>query len=71
VHGFADAATRYFGKPGTAANRTRVERIHRVLVGELKPVSLLDADYTGRTHGTLPEEALIALLRAITNARPE
>ena len=58
-------------KPGTPANRTRVERIHRVLAGELKPASLLDVDYTGRTHGTLSEEALIALLKAITNARPD
>lgn len=58
-------------KPGTPENATRVERIHRVLAGELKPASLLDADYTGKTHGTLAEEALMALLRAVTDARPD
>jgi membrane carboxypeptidase/penicillin-binding protein PbpC len=94
VHGFADAAQTYFGKPlaaltddeflslvamlirpnalrpGTTANAARVERIRQFLSGELKPASVLDTDYVGKTHGTLSEEALMALLRFVTDARP-
>jgi len=57
-------------KPHTPANKERVKRIHRYLSGEYRPTSLLDVDYNGKRHGTLAEEALIALLRIITDAKP-
>jgi membrane peptidoglycan carboxypeptidase len=58
-------------KPGTTANKKRVERIKRYLSGQYQPAGLLDIDYNGKQHGTLAEEALMAFLRLVTNAQPE
>ncbi|WP_321495056.1 biosynthetic peptidoglycan transglycosylase [uncultured Desulfobacter sp.] len=58
-------------KPGTEANTERVLRIKKYLSGQYKPAGLLDVDYNGKRHGTIAEEALMAFLRLITNARPE
>jgi membrane carboxypeptidase/penicillin-binding protein len=57
-------------KPGTPAGRARVERIRKLLAGELRPASVMDFDYMGKRRGTFSEEALMALLRVITDARP-
>jgi len=53
-------------KPGTTANKERVERIKRFLSGQYQPAGLLDTDYKGKRHGTLAEEALMAFLRLVT-----
>jgi membrane peptidoglycan carboxypeptidase len=58
-------------KPGTSANAERVQRIQRYLSGQYQPAGLLDVEYKGKQHGTLAEEALIAFLKLVTNARPE
>ena len=58
-------------KPGTIANAERVQRIKRYLSGEYQPAGLLDVEYRSVERGTFAEEALMALLRLITNARPE
>jgi len=58
-------------KPGTAANTERVQRIKRYLAGQYQPAGLLDVEYKGKQHGTLAEEALMAFLRLVTNARHE
>jgi membrane peptidoglycan carboxypeptidase len=57
-------------KPGTIASVERVQRIHRYLSGQYRPAGLLDVEYKGVQRGTLAEEALMVLLRLITNARP-
>jgi len=57
-------------KPGTAANSERVQRIKKYLSGQYQPAGVLDVDYKGVQHGTIAEEALMALLRLITDARP-
>jgi membrane peptidoglycan carboxypeptidase len=58
-------------KPGTQANALRVQRIREYLSGRYQPAGLLDVEYKGKQHGTPAEEALMAFLRLITNARPE
>ena len=58
-------------KPGTSANAERVKRIKMYLSGKYQPAGVLDVDYKGKQHGTLAEEALMAFLRLVTNARPE
>ena len=58
-------------KPGTLANVERVKRIRMYLSGRYQPAGLLDVDYNGKQHGTLAEDALMILLRLITNAQPE
>jgi membrane carboxypeptidase/penicillin-binding protein len=57
-------------KPGTLENTQRVQRIRAYLSGKYQPAGLLDVDYNGKQHGTLAEEALMAFLRLVTNARP-
>jgi membrane peptidoglycan carboxypeptidase len=58
-------------KPGTSANAERVKRIKMYLSGKYQPAGVLDVDYKGKQHGTLAEEAVMAFLRLVTNARPE
>lgn len=58
-------------KPGTTANEERVQRIKRYLSGQYQPAGLLDVDYKGKEHGAFTEEALMAFLKLVTNARPE
>src|SRR5262245_43112125 len=57
-------------KPGTKGSVTRVARIKRYLAGEIAPASVLDVEYVGKPGGSLPEEALMAFLRLITDANP-
>ena len=57
-------------KPGTAASALRVKRIRQYLSGEIAPASVLDVEYSGKISGTFLEEALMALLRVITDASP-
>jgi hypothetical protein len=57
-------------KPGTTASAERMQRIQRYLSGPYQPAGLLDVEYKGVQRGTLAEEALMVLLRLITNARP-
>jgi hypothetical protein len=40
------------------------------LSGKYQPAGVLDVDYQGKQHGTFAEEALMAFLRLVTNARP-
>ena len=58
-------------KPGTPAHDERMQRIHAYLSGKCQPAGLLDVEYKGKRHGTPSEEALMALLRIITDARPK
>lgn len=57
-------------KPGTASNTERVLRIRKYLSGQYQPAGLLDVDYNGKRHGTIPEEALMAFLRLVTTSKP-
>lgn len=57
-------------KSGTPAHAERMQRIHAYLAGERSPASLLDVEYSGKQHGTPAEEALMALLRLVTEANP-
>jgi membrane carboxypeptidase/penicillin-binding protein PbpC len=57
-------------KPGTPAHDERMQRIHAYLSGKYEPAGLLDVEYNGKRHGTPAEEALMLLLRIITDARP-
>lgn len=57
-------------KPGTPENASRVQRIRAYLRHELRPASLLDVDYDGKQGGSVAEEALMWLLRRLTDARP-
>jgi membrane peptidoglycan carboxypeptidase len=58
-------------KPGTDASRERVERIRRYLSGAYQPAGVLDVEYNGRERGSLAAEALMALLRLVTDASPD
>jgi len=57
-------------KPGTRGSIARVARIKKYLAGEIAPASVLDVEYIGKPGGTLPEEALTAFLRLVTQANP-
>jgi membrane peptidoglycan carboxypeptidase len=57
-------------KPGSFAYTERMQRIHAYLAGEIRPASLLDVEYNGKQSGSLAEEALMVLLRLITDANP-
>ena len=57
-------------QPGTAAHAERMQHIHAYLAGDIQPASLLDVEYNGKQHGTPAEEALMALLRLVTEANP-
>ena len=56
--------------PGSPAHAERMRRIDAYLSGQVQPASVLDVRYDGKAHGSLGEEALMALLRVITNAQP-
>jgi membrane peptidoglycan carboxypeptidase len=58
-------------KPGTAQSKLRVDRIKRYLSGEVKPASVLDVEYTGKTSGSFLDEAFMSLLRVLTDANPK
>jgi membrane peptidoglycan carboxypeptidase len=58
-------------KPGTPAHAERMQRIHVYLSGKYQLAGLLDVEYNGKRHGTPSEEALMALLRIITDAHPQ
>ena len=57
-------------KPGTPESAERLQRIHAYLSHNYRPASLLDVEYNGKQHGTPAEEALMSLLRLVTDARP-
>ncbi len=59
----------YF-KPGTPAHDERVKLVQAYLAGRYQPDGLLDVEYKGKPQGTPAQEALIALLRMVTDARP-
>ena len=56
--------------PGTPAHEERLRRVQAYLTGAYRPASVLDVQYDGKQHGTAAEEALMAALRLITDARP-
>ena len=56
--------------PGSPAHAGRMSRIDAYLAGRHRPASVLDVEYDGRTGGTPAEEALMAVLRLATDARP-
>lgn len=57
-------------KPNTAAHTEHMQRIHAYLSGKQQPASVLDVEYKGLTHSSWSEEALMILLRLITDANP-
>lgn len=57
-------------KPGTPESATRVARIKTFIAGEVSPASVLDVEYVGKRGGSVPEEALMAFLRLVTDADP-
>jgi membrane peptidoglycan carboxypeptidase len=59
----------YF-KPGTPAHDERIKLVQAYLAGRYQPDGLLDVEYKGKPQGTPAQEALIALLRIVTDARP-
>lgn len=56
--------------PGTSGSIKRVARIKNFLAGKMKPASVLDFEYVGKTGGSVAEEALMSFLRLITHANP-
>ncbi len=60
----------YF-KLGTPAHEERVKLVQAYLAGRYQPDGLLDVEYKGKPKGTPAQEALIALLRIVTDARPK
>lgn len=56
--------------PGTPAHTERMRIIDAYMSGAFRPTSVLDFEYTGKVRGSLAEEALMALLRLITHAKP-
>lgn len=58
-------------KPGTDASTERMERIRRYLSGAYQPSGVLDVEYNGQKRGSLVAEALMVLLRVVTDARPD
>jgi membrane peptidoglycan carboxypeptidase len=59
----------YF-KPGSPALNERVKLVQAYLAGRYQPDGLLDVEYKGKPQGTPAQEALIALLRMVTDAQP-
>lgn len=59
----------YF-KLGTPAHDERMKLVQAYLAGRYQPDGLLDVEYKGKPQGTPAQEALIALLRVVTDARP-
>lgn len=59
----------YF-KPGTPAHDERLRLVQAYLAGRYQPDGLLDVEYKGKSRGTPAQEALIAGLRLVTDARP-
>ena len=56
--------------PGSTDHAERMRRIDAYLAGQVRPASLLDVEYDGKAGGTPAEEALMAVLRLATDARP-
>ena len=56
--------------PGTPAHAERMRHIDAYLSGAYHPISVLDIEYDGKTHGSLAEEMFMAMLRLITDAKP-
>jgi membrane peptidoglycan carboxypeptidase len=56
--------------PGSPAHAERMRRLDAYLAGRYRPASLLDVEYDGTAGGTAAEEALMALLRLVTDSRP-
>jgi membrane peptidoglycan carboxypeptidase len=59
----------YF-KPGTPAHDERVKLVQAYLAGRYQPDGLLDVEYKGKPKGSPAQEALMVLLRLVTDARP-
>jgi membrane carboxypeptidase/penicillin-binding protein PbpC len=55
-------------KPDSAAGKERLRLVTAFLAGQIKPQSVLDVEYVGKTGGSLAEEALMGFLRLVTNA---
>jgi membrane peptidoglycan carboxypeptidase len=58
-------------KPGTPAHAERVKRIRAYLSGQYRPAAVLDTDYDGTQRGSLADELCMAILRLLTDAKPE
>lgn len=56
--------------PGSPAHAERMSRIEAYLSGAYRPRSVLDVEYDGKARGTIGEEALMAFLRLIVDAKP-
>lgn len=56
--------------PGTPAHAERMRHIDAYLSGAYRPASVLDVEYDGKACGSPAEEALMVLLRLITDATP-
>jgi membrane peptidoglycan carboxypeptidase len=56
--------------PGSPAHTQRMRRIQAYLSGAYRPLCVLDTEYDGKTRGTVAEEALMAVLRIVTDASP-
>lgn len=54
--------------PGSPAHAERMRRINAYLAGAYRPKCVLDVEYNGKTRGTVTEEALMIVLRLITEA---
>ncbi len=59
----------YF-KLGSPAHDERMKLVQAYLAGRYQPDGLLDVEYKGKPQGAPAQEALIALLRVVTNAQP-
>jgi len=57
--------------PGSPFHAERMQRINAYLSGAYRPMCVLDVEYDGKTRGTVAEEALMIVLRIITDARPQ
>ncbi|WP_426994616.1 transglycosylase domain-containing protein [Methylomonas sp. CM2] len=57
--------------PGSSALLERTARINAYLSGAYQPASVLDTEYDGKTKGSLGEEIFMAMLRLITDAKPQ
>lgn len=58
-------------KPGAPAHAERVKRIRAYLSGQYQPAAVLDTDYDGTQRGSFPDELCMAILRLLTDAKPE
>jgi len=57
--------------PGSPAHAMRMNHINAYLSGSYRPMCVLDVEYDGKTRGTVAEEALMIVLRIITDAQPQ